>query len=101
MIAKLAYLTSPAPGRYLLNVQVFGSDDLLRFEIAQCHLANIVVGGASFALRESSKPLKEGAIRATLQQSSDSDTSAPVHNRVPETSTQESADGDGRGQQPA
>lgn len=55
MIAKLAYLTSPAPGRYMLNIQTFGSDDLLRFEIAQCHLANIVVDGASFALRESSR----------------------------------------------
>jgi hypothetical protein len=66
MIAKLAYLTSPAPGRYMINIQPFGSDDLLRFEIAQCHLANIVVDGASFALRAS--------------------------NRVPETKTQESAD---------
>jgi hypothetical protein len=55
MIAKLAYLTSPAPGRYMLNIQPFGSDDLLRFEIAQCHLANIVVDGASFALRASSR----------------------------------------------
>jgi hypothetical protein len=65
MIAKLAYLTSPAPGRYMLNIQPFGSDDLLRFEIAQCHLANIVVDGAAFALRES--------------------------NRVPNNTTQESA----------
>lgn len=54
-IATLAYLTSPAPGRYLLNVQAFGSDELLRFEIAQCHLANIVCDGASFALRESNR----------------------------------------------
>jgi hypothetical protein len=101
MIAKLAYLTTPAPGRYVLNIQLFGSDELMRFEIAKAHLVNILIDGASLALRESSKGLKEGAIRATLQQSSDSDTSAPVHNRVPETSTQESADGDGRGQQPA
>lgn len=54
-IAKLAYLTSPAPGRYMINIQTFGSDDLLRFEIAQCHLANIVVDGASFALREANR----------------------------------------------
>lgn len=67
MIAKLAYLTSPAPGRYLLNIQPFGTDDLLRFEIAQCHLANIVVDGAAFALRES--------------------------NRVPETTSTEGANG--------
>ena len=55
MIAKLAYLTSPAPGRYLLNIQQFGTDDLLRIEIAQAHLANIVIDGASFALRESNR----------------------------------------------
>jgi hypothetical protein len=65
MIAKLAYLTSPSPGRYILNVQPFGSDDLLRFEIAQCHLANIVITGASLALSESNrvpvKPTKESA----------------------------------------
>ena len=74
MIAKLAYLTSPAPGRYLLNVQPFGTDDLMRIEIAECHLANIVVDGASFALRQS--------------------------NRVPSHTNQESANGDDRRQQP-
>jgi len=74
-VAKLAYLTSPAPDRYLLNIQAFGSDELLRFEIAECHLANIVVDGASFALRKS--------------------------HRVPNNSSQESADGDDRRQQPA
>jgi hypothetical protein len=72
VIARLAYLTSPAPGRYLLNIQPFGSDDLLRFEIAQAHLANIVITGTSLALQ--------------------------VNNRVPETSTQESAHGGNRGQ---
>jgi hypothetical protein len=55
MIAKLAYLTSPSPGRYILNIQPFGSDDLLRFEIAQCHLANIVITGTSLALSESNR----------------------------------------------
>lgn len=75
MIAKLAYLTSPAPGRFLLNIQPFGSDDLLRFEIAQCHLANIVCDGASFALRES--------------------------HRVQSTISTENAHGDDRRQQPA
>lgn len=66
MIAKLAYLTSPAPGRYLLNIQTFGSDELLRFEIAQAHLANIVITGTSLALQ--------------------------VNNRVPVTSNTENAD---------
>lgn len=54
MIAKLAYLTTPAPGRYVLNIQPFGSDDLLRFEIAQAHLANILIDGTALALRDSS-----------------------------------------------
>jgi hypothetical protein len=75
-IAKLAYLTSPAPGRYLLNIQTFGSDELLRFEIAQAHLANIVITGTSLALQ--------------------------VNNRVPSNSSPESADdSDNRRQQPA
>lgn len=65
MIAKLAYLTSPSQGRYVLNIQPVGSDDLLRFEIAQAHLANIVITGTSLALQ--------------------------VSNRVPETSHQENA----------
>jgi hypothetical protein len=51
-IAKLAYLTSPAPNRYVINIQAFGSDDLLRFEIAKAHLANIVIDGTALALRE-------------------------------------------------
>lgn len=54
MIAKLAYLTTPAPGRYMLNIQPFGSDDLLRFEIAQAHLANILIDGTALALRADS-----------------------------------------------
>jgi hypothetical protein len=68
MIAKIAYLTTPGPDRFVLNIQPFGSDDLLRFEIAKAHLANILIDGVSLALREYSS------------------------NRVPETKTQESAD---------
>jgi hypothetical protein len=59
MIAKLAYLTTPAPGRYLLNIQPFGSDELLRFEIAQAHLANILIDGTALALRDSSNRVPE------------------------------------------
>lgn len=65
-IARLAYLTSPSQGRYVLNIQPVGSDDLLRFEIAQAHLANIVITGTSLALQ--------------------------VANRVPEASHRENAD---------
>ncbi len=52
MIAKLAYLTTPAPGRYVLNIQAFGSDELIRIEIAKAQLANILIDGTALALRE-------------------------------------------------
>ncbi len=55
MIAKLFYLTSPAPGRYVANIQLAGTTDHMKIEIAQCHLANFVIDGAAFALRESSR----------------------------------------------
>ena len=54
MIAKLAYLTSPAPGVFLLNFQVEGRPEFSRVEISKAHLANIIIDGASFALRETS-----------------------------------------------
>jgi hypothetical protein len=77
MIAKLAYLTTPGPDRFVLNIQPFGSDDLMRFEIAKAHLANILIDGAALALREYSS------------------------NRVQPTTTTENAHGDDRRQQPA
>lgn len=52
MIAKLAYLTTPGPGRYMLNIQTFGSDELLSFEIERAHLANILIDGTALALRD-------------------------------------------------
>ena len=51
MKSRLAYLTSPAPQVYVLNIQICGSDELLRFEISEGHLANIVITGTSLALR--------------------------------------------------
>jgi hypothetical protein len=54
MIAKIAYLTTPAPDRFVLNIQPFGSDDILRFEISRAHLANILIDGTSLALRDNS-----------------------------------------------
>jgi hypothetical protein len=50
--AKLAYLTSPAPDRYILNVQTEGDNTLVKYEISEAHLANIICDGASFALRK-------------------------------------------------
>lgn len=55
MIAKLAYLTSPAPDRFLLHIQpegALGVDPVFQFEISRAHLANIIIDGASFSLRE-------------------------------------------------
>lgn len=52
MIARLAYLTSPAPGVFLLNFQSADSDAVLSVEIARAHLANILIDGTALALRE-------------------------------------------------
>jgi len=54
MIAKIAYLSTPAPNRYILNFQLFGSDELHSVEISRAHLVNILIDGASLALRETS-----------------------------------------------
>lgn len=79
MIAKLAYLTTPAPGRFILNFQNEGCLDVTQIEISKAHLANIIIDGTSIALRE-----------------------AFVHHRVPAIQT-ESVDerADSRRQQPA
>jgi hypothetical protein len=68
MIAKLAYLTSPAPNRFILHVQAAplrntvegDGDDIYQFEISEAHLANIIIDGASFALRSHRVPELEG-----------------------------------------
>ena len=53
MIAKLAYLTTPEPGRYMLNFQPFGSDELTSIEIAPEQMRNILSDGVSLMLRQS------------------------------------------------
>jgi hypothetical protein len=53
MIAKLAYLTSPAPNRFILNYQEEGKEGIERVEISKAHLANILIDGTALALRES------------------------------------------------
>ena len=55
MKAKIAYLTSPAPNVFILNYQEEGKEGIERVEITKAHLANIVIDGASYALREASK----------------------------------------------
>ncbi|WP_291869681.1 hypothetical protein [Bradyrhizobium sp.] len=52
MIAKLAFLTSPQAGVYILNYQEEGKDDLTRVEISKAHLANILVTGTALAFYE-------------------------------------------------
>ena len=51
MKARLAYMTFPAPGIFVLNLQI-GDGELQRVEISKAHLTNIIVDGASVALRE-------------------------------------------------
>lgn len=53
MIAKLAYLTTPEPGRYMLNFQPFGSEDLISVEVAPDQMRNILSDGISLMLRQS------------------------------------------------
>ncbi len=50
--ARLAYLTFPSPGRYILNIQPEGQEGCQRFEISRAHLANILIDGTALALRE-------------------------------------------------
>lgn len=52
MIARLAYLTSPKPGVFMLNFQLEDEITSIQFEISRAHLANIIIDGASFSLRE-------------------------------------------------
>jgi len=53
LIAKIAYLTTPEPGRYMLNFQPFGSDELTSVEIAPEQMRNILSDGVSLMLRHS------------------------------------------------
>lgn len=65
MICKLAYLTSPSPNRFLLHIQLEDAvSTAVQFEISEAHLANIIIDGASFALRKTHRvpvPQRESA----------------------------------------
>jgi hypothetical protein len=52
-IAKLAWLTAPEPGRYILNFQLFGSEDVTVIEIGADHMRNILADGVHTMLRQS------------------------------------------------
>lgn len=53
MIAKLAYLTTPDPGRYVLNFQAFGSDELISIEVGPEQMRNMLIDGTTLMLRQS------------------------------------------------
>ena len=53
MISKLAYLTSPESGRYILNFQPFGSEELISIEVGPDQMRNILTDGVSLMLRQS------------------------------------------------
>lgn len=53
MIVKLAYLTTPDPGRYVLNFQPFGSNELMSFEVGPDQMRNILSDGVTLMLRQS------------------------------------------------
>jgi len=55
-VARIAYLTTPSPGVFVLNLQPEGEEGILRFEITKAHLSNILIDGCALALRETSVP---------------------------------------------
>lgn len=91
MIARIAYLSTPAPGVYVLNLQCEGEEGIRRFEISKAHLANIVIDGASLALRanhllDSSSVVEQGAVNAQV---AGSNPAYPASiNRVSETNSE-------------
>ena len=57
MISKLAFLTSPAEGRYVLNFQAFDSEELIRIEVGPDQMRNILTDGVALMLRQSFHPV--------------------------------------------
>lgn len=53
MIAKLAYLTSPEAGRYILNFQPIGSQELIQIDVAPDAFKNILADGVRLMLNSS------------------------------------------------
>jgi len=53
MIAKIAYLTTPDAGRYLLNFQAFGSAELISIEVHPDQMRHILTDGITLMLRQS------------------------------------------------
>lgn len=53
MIAKLAYLTSPSDGCYILNFQPIGSEELIQIDVAPELFKNILADGVRLMLHSS------------------------------------------------
>jgi len=51
--AHIAFMTFPAPGRFVFNYKADTDGEIIQVEISQAHLANVIIDGASISLRES------------------------------------------------
>lgn len=54
-IARLVYLTTPAGGRYVLNFELFGSEELISIEVSRHHLEDLLINGIDLIVREGSR----------------------------------------------
>lgn len=53
VLAKIAYLTQPAPDVFVLNFQYGRDPELHQVQISKAQLSGIIIDGASIALRSS------------------------------------------------
>ena len=51
--AKLGYLTTPDPGRYIMHFQPLGSNELISIEVSPEQMRNILHDGVTHMLRHS------------------------------------------------
>lgn len=52
ILAKLLYLTSPEPGKHILNIQFQGDDFAMQIVVSKAQLGNLVADGAATLVRE-------------------------------------------------
>lgn len=53
IISRISYLTSPSEGRYVLNFQSFGSEELIQVEVLPEAFRNILSDGVRLMLHSS------------------------------------------------
>ncbi len=56
-IAKISYWEFPGPGRQILNLQTFGSDELVKIEIPHEQYKRLLMMGFEMYMRESFSPV--------------------------------------------